>query len=463
MTRVVRHAEFVGLAGVARENITPPVGIYARNWGSSLHDTAEGLHRPLFATALSIRARDSAEQLVVLCLDLSFWRSPAEEREIRDAILEDSGLLENELVVHQSHTHSAPSTAIQFASEQGGHLIASHRARVIAGSANAIRLATEKREPIVLTWNQGSCRLAFNRHFREPGSDRILIGLNPGAPADDELLVGRIQNRQGRVVAVLVNYACHPVSLGGGNKLISPDYVGAMREVVELHNEGAICVFMHGASGDLTPRRSYESDVEAAEQNGREIGFAAMAALAGMLPAEHELHFAGAAESGAALAIWKLRTTDRDESAVLRTMTVTARLRLKNLQSETELDAAISSCTDAAQRERLVRRRLLRATVGEGSHYDFPVFVSRLGTSCIVALPAEPHSEFQTALRALCPDDRIVVMNIANGYLGYLPPAADYALDLYQVHVALFGPGSMERVLEVTAAAIQRLKHPAWT
>src|SRR6185295_7141745 len=39
-------------AGVARGDITPPVGIYHRMWGAALHDRAMGVHRPLLATAL---------------------------------------------------------------------------------------------------------------------------------------------------------------------------------------------------------------------------------------------------------------------------------------------------------------------------------------------------------------------------------------------------------------------------
>jgi hypothetical protein len=37
--------------GVARRDVTPPVGIYSRSWGAATHDVAEGVHRPLTATA----------------------------------------------------------------------------------------------------------------------------------------------------------------------------------------------------------------------------------------------------------------------------------------------------------------------------------------------------------------------------------------------------------------------------
>ncbi|MDA7628799.1 hypothetical protein N8843_09205 [Verrucomicrobia bacterium] len=30
-----KYAGFKGLIGIAREDITPPVGVYARNWGGS--------------------------------------------------------------------------------------------------------------------------------------------------------------------------------------------------------------------------------------------------------------------------------------------------------------------------------------------------------------------------------------------------------------------------------------------
>ena len=40
--------------GVARADITPPVGIRNHLWGASQHETADGVHRPLTATALAV-------------------------------------------------------------------------------------------------------------------------------------------------------------------------------------------------------------------------------------------------------------------------------------------------------------------------------------------------------------------------------------------------------------------------
>src|SRR5437763_1407923 len=60
---VIRHSEFKGEIGVARADITPPPNIYARSWGSALHDAAEGIHRPLMTTCLFFRGGDPQLEL----------------------------------------------------------------------------------------------------------------------------------------------------------------------------------------------------------------------------------------------------------------------------------------------------------------------------------------------------------------------------------------------------------------
>src|SRR3954464_12783934 len=81
-------SEFAGLLGVAREDITPPVGIYARSWGAAKHDVAAGVHRPLTATALTVRGVPGGSPFVLVALDLGWWKSVDDERLVRSALIE---------------------------------------------------------------------------------------------------------------------------------------------------------------------------------------------------------------------------------------------------------------------------------------------------------------------------------------------------------------------------------------
>src|SRR4051794_37407295 len=58
-------------AGVARADITPPIGIYHRMWGAALHDRATGVHRPLTATLLWLEpiASASGQSQLIVALD----------------------------------------------------------------------------------------------------------------------------------------------------------------------------------------------------------------------------------------------------------------------------------------------------------------------------------------------------------------------------------------------------------
>src|SRR5690606_3731324 len=130
-----------------------------------------------------------------------------------------------------------------------------------------------------------------------------------------------------RLLATLVNYACHPTTLGGGNRLLSPDYVGAMRELVEQSTGGSPCQFLNGAAGDLAPRRQYGKQTEIADQNGRQLGYAVLATLADMLPPQTCLQYQGVERSSTNLGRWEC--APRPASTALRRRTLTLELPLR--------------------------------------------------------------------------------------------------------------------------------------
>ncbi len=118
----------------------------------------------------------------------------------------------------------------------------------------------------------GRCSLATNRDLHDPEKERIVSGFNPSIEADSALLVGRVTDGTGKIIATIVNYACHPTTLAWDNTLISPDFVGAMRETIEANTGGAPVIFLQGASGELAPRYQYVGDVKVADTTADNSG-----------------------------------------------------------------------------------------------------------------------------------------------------------------------------------------------
>ncbi len=80
---IFAHSSFAGSIGVAREDITPPAGIYARNWGASQHDLAEGVHRPLLLTVLTFQQQPDDSPLVLVGMDGGWWKTHEDEWRVR--------------------------------------------------------------------------------------------------------------------------------------------------------------------------------------------------------------------------------------------------------------------------------------------------------------------------------------------------------------------------------------------
>lgn len=446
------HPSFAGAIAVARRDITPPPGIHMRLWGAADHEVASGVHRPLTATALALRPAD-AEPLVLLTLDLAWWKRPEDESAVRGALVEELELAPSHVVVALSHTHAAPAPSYADTDKPGGHLIAPYLEHLRDAVVDAAREALAQTRPATLNWTAGTCGLARNRDL--PHGDRFVCGFNPAAPADDTLLVGRITDGHGASIGTIVNYACHPTTLAWQNRLISPDFVGAMREVVETAT-GAPCLFLQGASGELAPAQQYIDDTAVADRHGRHLGHAVLAALAGMMPPGMHLRYDGVVESGAPLGVW--RATANQPSRALAAVELYVEIELKQMRPLAELAETWKDAGDRAARERLQRQKLARAALGNTTIANYPFWLWRIGDAFLVATPGEPYSLLQTELRRRFADRAVVVANIANGFSsGYLPPSDLYGLNLYQVWQTPYAAGSLERLVDAVERDVREL------
>lgn len=437
--------------GVARRDITPPVGIRAKNWGPADWERSEGAHRPFELTALAIVADDDRPRLL-LAVDGTWWRRVADEQQVRGSILDGLGLDADQLMLSLSHTHAGAVLCAADAHLPGGELIPGYLETLAAAGIAAAREAIESARPGLIEWTSGRCTLAADRELDLDG--RALVGYNPAASADDTVTIGRI-SVEGTVAATLVNYACHPTTLAWQTREVSPDYVGAMREIVEAATD-APCLFVQGASGELAPREQYTGDVAVADRHGRSLGHAVLAALDALpLPGE-ELTLDGVVESGAPLAVWAGREAQGGSGAAGSVTEV--ELPLRDLPTLDELAEEWKNIDPRSREERLGRARNLREGYITGPTVQHPLWAWRLGDAVILGHPGEAYSRLQTTVRARFPGAPIVVMNLTNGPgFVYLPTRDAYQRGAYQAWQTPLAPGALELLEEHACAVVADL------
>src|SRR5919199_551151 len=98
---------------------------------------------------------------------------------------------------------------------------------------------------------RGKGRWGTTRRERT-ASGQIILGQNPSGPVDPRMAVLRVDGTNGRPLAAVLNYTCHPVSLGSQCTDISADFPGTARRLVE-EQTGATCLFLQGAAGNVNP------------------------------------------------------------------------------------------------------------------------------------------------------------------------------------------------------------------
>jgi len=444
-------ANFEGLIGVSSLDISPPVGIYSRNWGAATSNVAVGIHRPLQVKCLSIQTSQNTSPYLILTMDLGWWKNMEDEKKLRSSILEKFDLEESNVLICLSHTHAGPVINSDDSDKEGGELIQPYLTFIQQEAIAAIEIALTHAEPSIIKWQYGMCDLATNRDLLDPDDQNgYLVGYNPLKAADNTLLVAVVRNKENKVIASLVNYACHPTTLAWQNQYISPDYIGAMCELVSNHTDDAPCLFLQGASGDLAPAVQYTGDLSIADQHGRQLGYAVLSTIESMDHHPSTIAYDSKVQSGAPLAVH--RPLDVPTSSFIRAIQVDVEMMLKDLPSLDELDSALHMCKDPVLKERLGRQRGIRKSLGEGSIFQSPLWVWRIGEVILLVQPNEAYSDYQIVLREMLHPTKVVLVNIANGYYGYLPPAYMYDRNQYAVWQTPFDKGSLEELIRISVS-----------
>ncbi len=236
--------------GVARVDITPPVGIPMVGFAG--RGGATDVHDPLTATALVVSSGD--QQAVLVCTDLLYLQAET-VADYRRVIAAATGLASEHITLTCAHNHFGPDVD-RDASVDAVNAYRENLKHLLAG---VVYQALQSRRPARMGVAWGSSDIGINRREKKPDG-RIVLGHNPNGPIDRQVGVIRFDDAKGEPLATLVNFACHPVCQAGQMRSLSADFPGRARQVVESLTP-APCLFLQGASGDINPilmEHSYE-------------------------------------------------------------------------------------------------------------------------------------------------------------------------------------------------------------
>lgn len=217
----------------------------------------------------------------------------------------------------------------------------------------------------------------------------------------------------GRQVPLLGSFAAHPTLYDQTERKLRGDWIGRMLRVQAW-------AFFNGAAGDISP----------------------VSRTAGPNRPELESKLLAAALTQA---LAKVRRSTR------------MRPVLYFAQAPIRLDKPTPHPTFAARNG--VPQPLARLLVDKFAEPAASVSVVRVGSIALLAVPGEPTAEVGRALEARARRAGFmdaIVIGLANGWIGYVLSAQDYARGGYEATLSFNGPKTAERLVEAAGAVLEK-------
>ncbi|MDF2713756.1 MAG: hypothetical protein K0R28_681, partial [Paenibacillus sp.] len=383
------------------------------------------------------------------------------------------GISPQSVAVAVTHTHAGPLTTRDYYPE-GKAVRHAYMQFIREQAVKAVLRAKEGSEPVVVGAGYGTCHIGKNR--RQLLDNGIMItGYNESGDTDPTVGVLRFDRANGETLASIVQYACHPTTLGAANRLLSPDYPGVTKRIVE-QTVGGTCLFLQGAAGDIGPGpEGFGNHYAAVKRMGTILGCEASKVLLQSKADEQKFRFDQVVESGASLGMWVSDPKIREE-VCLQVRSEVIRLPLREQIPVEEAERSYDECRLALERlqknggdaeeirqagfkAKRAGLALERSRQFYGSlETDIELHVIRCGEVVMIGVPLEPFSAIGKNIREASPFAYTFFGGYTNGWLGYLPMPEDFPAGGYEVETTPFAPEAAERLIEGVVRLLREMK-----
>jgi neutral ceramidase len=404
-------------AGVARADITPPLGLPLGCWAAR-SCLAKGVREPMVAQALVLS--DGQTTVVLVTTDL-VGVDQVLVSEVRERVRALTGIPPAAVAVAAVHNHSAPSRLGRYPTQDATPNPLDNYYRLLPEMlSGAVYAACQRIRPARLG--------AIVGHAQGLNHNRV----HPDQPVDDSLTLVRVDDSSGELLALVVSFAAHPITVGGITTEWDAEYPGALRREVERAYGSLECLFLQGCAGNVAPFDWWFGKVDATRHS-----YVTRDTLGERL-AQVVLQLAPQVET-------------RPELTVRFDTQILTLLRRRHAYKKEDLDAALAdleqrgepvwpevwggdvhSMTSAQQFPLPYQKAALRTYQDMLARRHEPILAEvqafSVGDLGIVTNPFELFDECGGSIRARSPFPVTLTASYTNDYQGYLPPSVE--LDL---------------------------------
>jgi hypothetical protein len=461
-------------AGISEVNITPERSL--RVAGMLNPPKAEGTQWPLYARSFVFSGQQNVLAIVVLD---SLMLAPALIPGFRAILTHGTSLAPENVMITCTHTHRAPFAAALMDEEIDFDYVDWMQAQAAQGLRKAIdalqpaRLKVAHIQAPGWTFNRRQVYRSerYGEQVGTQGPQKTSAYLRNEGPEDNEVKTLLVESANGASVAAtvggLVNFACHTTVMGG-EPVYSADYAGPLTEALAGHY-GGIFGFLQGAAGNLWAIDTAQfTDLLDKDFLGPEHALRMGPALADKaiqaLKTGRPVHGEQVDAAGTVLSIPQRKVT-RAQVDLAKSYLEGSRDSIDQQEFTRQIyghDYTFYNNDPAVQewfaRETIGMWEWQRRSGVRQPAEAVEVQVMRLGDCALVGLPGEIFTEFGLQIKAQSPFKETLIVELANGWHGYIPTRAAFEHGGYETrlgYTSRLAPEAGERMVQ---AALEQLR-----
>lgn len=409
--------------------------------------------------ARTIVIDDGAERIAISVVDSCMLPRPFLD-DVKALVAMETGLKADHILISATHTHSAPSSMGALGTDADEKYVTFLRQKLVQSFVQA----EKNLEPARVGWGLGHAPeyTALRRWIRRPdrladdpfGNPTVRANMhsarNPddvtgeSGPEDPDLSLISFQSPDGRPIAVIANFSMHYF----GDQALSSDYFGLFSEgfrerVAEQVSEGHppfVAMMSHGCSGDIW-RRDYTIE-DPAKQSDFTIESFSNGLLEIALQAYQKIEYSDA-DIDMAEARLQLNYRVPDAQRLHWAQQIVAKLEGNPPKTTEEVYA----------REQVILHELQST--------EIVVQGVRIGDIGIATTPNETYALTGLKVKLNSPLPHTMVIELANGGDGYIPPPEQHHLGGYNTWAARSAGLEVQAEPKIAATALHLLEQVA--